>query len=73
MPAELAWRGGERVPGVLGPFDDTAVVKDDWEPALELADEEMELTRGEEVPEEKACRDCGRGNEGSLSLAYTGR
>ena len=47
----LMGRLGERVPGVLGPLDEAAEVKDDWEPVL-LATEEMELTRGDELLDE---------------------
>jgi hypothetical protein len=56
----------------LGPFDevaDVAVVKDEWESPFELTDDPMELSRGEDVPEEYA-RCCGSGIDGSLSLAY---
>jgi hypothetical protein len=67
-------RVGESVPGVLGPLDEAAEVNDDWEPPFELAAEEMELTRGDELLDEYACGGCcGRGNDGSLSLAYNGR
>lgn len=50
---------GESVPGVLGPLDEAADVKDDWEPVFELAAEDIELTRGDAVLEEY---DCGSGN-----------
>ncbi len=43
---------GERVPGVLGPLDDGAEVKDDCELALELSADETELTRGDSPLEE---------------------
>lgn len=38
--------------GVLGPLDEAADVKEDIEPKCEPLDDAMELTRGEEVPEE---------------------
>lgn len=66
-------RFGDRVPGVLGPLDEGAEVKDDCDPALELAAEEMELTRGEDRLDEYACGGCGRGKDGNLSLTYSGR
>ena len=40
--------------GGLGPLDEATEVKDDCESALELADEPMELTRGDAVPDEYA-------------------
>ena len=40
---------GERVPGVLGPPEEGAEVKDDKEPAWELVAEEIELTRGDDL------------------------
>lgn len=56
--------------GVLGPFEEGAEVKDDCESPFELAEEPIELTRGDDVPEEYAKGGCGKGNEGSLSLTY---
>lgn len=64
---------GERVPGVLGPLDEAAEVKDDWEPALELAADDMELTRGDELLDEYACWGGGRGRDGNLSFTYDER
>lgn len=49
--AELMGKVGE---GVLGPLEDAADVKDDCEPACWLEAEPMELTRGDEVPDEYA-------------------
>ena len=46
--------GGDSVPGVFGPLDEAADVNDDCEPALELAADEMELTRGDELLDEHA-------------------
>lgn len=43
---------GDSVPGVLGPLDEAAEVNDDWDPAFELAADEIELTRGDELLEE---------------------
>jgi hypothetical protein len=43
--------------GVLGPFEegaDVAEVKDDCESPFELTEDPMELTRGDEAPEEYA-------------------
>lgn len=60
------------MPGVLGPLDEAAEVKDDCEPMCELATDDIELTRGEELLE-YAWGGCGRGKDGSLSLTYTGR
>jgi len=54
----------------LGPFDDGAEVKDDWESPFELAEDAMELTRGEDVLGEYAPVGCGKGSEGSFSLTY---
>ena len=54
--------------GVLGPFDDAADVYEDWEPACEPFDEAMELSRGEEVPDEYAWLGRGRGRDGNLSI-----
>lgn len=45
-------------------------MKDDWESPFELTDEAMELTRGDEALGEYAAGGCGKGSEGSLSLAY---
>ncbi|KAI1251021.1 hypothetical protein MGN70_008082 [Eutypa lata] len=56
--------------GVLGPFEEGAEVKDDCESPFELAEDPIELTRGDEVPEEYANGGCGKGSEGSLSLTY---
>ncbi|KAH9999758.1 hypothetical protein F4779DRAFT_622618 [Xylariaceae sp. FL0662B] len=56
--------------GVLGPLDDVAEVKEDWESPFELAEDPIELTRGDEVLEEYAKVGCGRGSEGSRSLTY---
>lgn len=54
--------------GVLGPFEDGAEVKDEWESPLELAEDAMELTRGDDVPEEYAKGGgCGSGSGGNLS------
>ena len=61
------------VGGVLGPSEDAADVNEDWEPACELTEELMELTRGDPVPVEYACCGGGGGKEGSLSLTYSGR
>jgi hypothetical protein len=69
MVAEVG-RFGE---GVFGPFDDGAVVQDDCESPFELADEAMELTRGDETLGEYAAGGCGNGSEGSFSLTYRGR
>lgn len=62
--------------GVLGPFEDAAEVadvKEDWESPFELTEDPMELTRGEEAPDEYARWGWGSGIEGNLSLAYNGR
>lgn len=59
--------------GVLGPFEEVAEVKDECESPFELAEDPMELTRGDDEPEEYAKGGCGNGNEGSLSLTYGGR
>ena len=40
---------GESAPGVLGPLEEATEVYEDWEPEFELAAEEMELTRGDEM------------------------
>jgi hypothetical protein len=61
-------RFGDRVPGVLGPLDDAADVKEDWEPAFEPAADDIELTRGDELLDEYAW-----GKDGNLSLTYNGR
>ena len=58
--------------GVFGPFDDTEV-KDDCESPFELADEAMELTRGDDALGEYAAVGCGKGSEGSFSVTYGGR
>lgn len=47
----LTGRLGE---GVLGPFDEVADVNEECESPLELAEDPMELTRGDDVPEEYA-------------------
>jgi hypothetical protein len=52
--AEFVGRVGDRVPGVFGPLDEATDVYEDWEPPMELAVDEMELTRGDDVPEEYA-------------------
>lgn len=65
--AAVTGRLGE---GVLGPFEEGAEVKEDCESPFELAEDPMELTRGDEVPEEYAKDGCGKGSEGSLSLTY---
>jgi hypothetical protein len=36
-------------------MDEAAEVKDDWEPEFELAADDIELTRGEELLDEYAC------------------
>lgn len=54
----------------MGPFEEGAEVKDDCESPFELAEDPIELTRGDEVPEEYANGGCGKGNEGNLSLTY---
>lgn len=60
--------------GVLGPLEDAADVKEDCEPPWELTDDAMLLTRGDEVPDEYVCWDCGNGKDGNLSpLIYNGR
>lgn len=59
--------------GVLGPFEDGAEVYDDCESPFELAEDAIELTRGDDVLEEYANGGCGRGSEGNLSLTYGGR
>jgi hypothetical protein len=41
--------------GVLGPLEDATEVKEDCDPPLELTVDAMELTRGDDVPEEYAC------------------
>lgn len=56
----------------MGPWDEATEVKEVCEPPLELTVDAMELTRGDEVPEEYACWGCGKGRVGSLSL-YNGR
>lgn len=48
-------------------------MKDDWESPFELTEDPMELTRGEDAPEEYANGGWGRGIDGNLSLAYGGR
>lgn len=62
----MAWTGkvGE---GVFGPLDEAAEVNEDCDPANEPFDEAIELTRGDEVPEEKAWPGGGRGRDGNLS------
>jgi hypothetical protein len=50
----VAGRLGE---GVFGPFDEVtevADVNDDWESPFELTDDPMELTRGDDAPDEYA-------------------
>lgn len=51
-------------------MDEGAEVNDDCESPLELVDDPIELTRGDEVPEEYANGGCGNGNDGSLSVTY---
>lgn len=70
---EIAVVTGRLGDGVLGPFEDGAEVKDDCESPLELAEDAMELTRGDDVLEEYANGACGKGSEGNLSLTYGGR
>ncbi|KAI5926970.1 hypothetical protein F4810DRAFT_706929 [Camillea tinctor] len=65
--AAVTGRFGE---GVLGPLEEGAEVKDDWESPFELAEEPIELTRGDEVLEEYVKDGCGKGSEGSLSFTY---
>ncbi|KAG4217648.1 hypothetical protein PC116_g33872 [Phytophthora cactorum] len=56
----MDWEGGPDIAvvtgrlgdGVLGPFEDGAEVNDDCESPLELAEDAMELTRGDDVLEE---------------------
>ncbi|KAI1380891.1 hypothetical protein F4677DRAFT_441221 [Hypoxylon crocopeplum] len=58
----MAWEGcpdiavvtGRLGDGVLGPFEDGADVKDDCESPFELAEDAIELTRGDDVLEEYA-------------------
>lgn len=76
--AAIAVDGGRFGEGVLGPFDEGAVdeaaeVKVDCESPFELADEAMELTRGDDALGEYAAGCCRKGSEGSLSLTYGGR
>lgn len=59
--------------GVFGPFEDGAEVNDDCESPFELAEDAMELTRGDDVLEEYANGAWGRGSEGNLSVTYDGR
>lgn len=55
----------------MGPFEEAAEVKDECESPLELTEEPIELTRGDEVPEEYArSGGWGNGNEGNLSFTY---
>lgn len=61
----LTGRVGE---GVLGPYEEAADVKDDSEPAWELAADPMELTRGDVPEEEYAWWGRGNGKDGNLSL-----
>jgi hypothetical protein len=42
-------------------LDEAADVKDDCDPACELAADEMELTRGDELLDEYACGGCEYG------------
>ena len=69
----LGGRVGESVPGVFGPLDEAADVKEDWKPEFELPIDEMELTRGDELLDEYACGGGGSGKDGSLSFTYSGR
>ena len=68
----MVWAGSDDG-GVFGPLDDATDVKEDWESAIELLDDPIELTRGDTVPDEYACCGAGKGREGSLSFTYTGR
>lgn len=65
--------GGESGPGVLGPLDEAAEVKDDREPMLELDADDIELTRGDELLDGYDCGRWGRGRGGNLSFTYNGR
>lgn len=38
--------------GVLGPLEEATDVKDDRDPVLELTEDAIEPTRGDEVPDE---------------------
>lgn len=64
--------GGERGPGVLGPLEEAAEVKDDEELRLAVEAEDIELTRGDELFEKYNCGG-GRGRDGNLSFIYNGR
>ena len=60
----------------MGPFDDVAEVaevKDECESPFELVEDPMELTRGDNVPDEYANDPCSNGREGNLALAYGSR
>lgn len=62
--------------GVFGPFEDDAVVYEDWELPFKIDDDPRELrepTRGDEVPDEYACCGWGKGSAGNLSFTYNGR
>ncbi|KAJ3570695.1 hypothetical protein NPX13_g5642 [Xylaria arbuscula] len=69
--ADIAVEEGMLGEGVFGPFDDTEV-KDDCESPFELADEAMELTRGDDALGEYAAVGCGNGSGGSFSVTYGG-
>lgn len=53
--------------GVLGPLEEATEVKEDCDPAWELDADPIELTRGDEAPEEYAWCGVGKGNDGTLS------
>lgn len=53
----------------MGPLDEAAEVKDEWEPMLELEADDIELTRGDGYD----WGGCGRGKDGNLSFTYNGR
>ncbi|KAK5628823.1 hypothetical protein RRF57_004538 [Xylaria bambusicola] len=71
VPA-IAVEVGRLGEGVFGPLDDTEV-KEDCESPFELADEAMELTRGDDALGEYAAVSCGKGSDGSFSVTYGGR
>lgn len=58
----IGWEGGpDKVAdtgrlgeGVLGPLEEAAEVNEECDSPLELVDDAIELTRGDEVPEEYA-------------------
>lgn len=57
----------------MGPLDDAAEVKDEWEPRVELEADDIEFTRGDELLDAYARGECVRVRGGSLSLPYSGR